>query len=106
MLTDAGTSAIAVAEPFTDEFLDGLPPLLRHRSARNLWKLVAALCIRPETDLLDAAEEVRSEMAWISGATVDEGDRHLVDVVMAPEEDVAWHSRPGSWSQPTLPVAC
>lgn len=93
MLTDAVMTAIAVAEPFTDEFLDGLLPLLHHRSARNLWKLAAVtLCTRPEIQLLDAAEELRSQMAWMSQAPLDEKDRYLLDVVAALEEDVAWHS--------------
>ncbi|WEH12280.1 hypothetical protein [Streptomyces sp. VNUA24] len=71
----------------------GLPPLLHHRTARNLWKLAAAaLCTRPEIKLLDAAEELRSQMAWASHAALDEKDRHLLDVVTALEEDVAWHS--------------
>lgn len=93
MVTDAVMTAIAVAEPFTDEFLDGLLPLLRHRAARNLWKLAAAtLCTRPEIQLLDAAEYVRSTTAWMSEEPHDEEDQHLLAVVTALEEDVAWHS--------------
>ncbi|MER5698787.1 hypothetical protein ABT255_17705 [Streptomyces mirabilis] len=93
MLTDAVMTAIAVAEPVTDAFLDGLLPLLRQRAARNLWKLAAAtLCTRPEILLLDAAENVRSQMAWTSGTPSREKDQHLLDVVTALEEDVAWHS--------------
>ncbi|MEV6654145.1 hypothetical protein [Streptomyces sp. NPDC051219] len=93
MLTDAVMTAIAVAEPVTDAFLDGLLPLLRQRAARNLWKLAAAtLCTRPEILLMDAAERVRSQMAWTSGTPSREKDQHLLDVVTALEEDVAWHS--------------
>lgn len=92
LLTDVVVTAIGVAEPFTDEFLDGLLPLLRHRAARNLWRLAAAaLCTRPEIELLDAAEEVRAETSWMSGTARDEGQR-LLAVAMALEEDVAWHS--------------
>lgn len=92
-LTDAMVTAIAVAEPFTDEFLDGLLPLLRHRAARNLWKLAAAaLCTGPETELLDAAARVREATAWTSETILDEDGQRLLAVVTALEEDVAWHS--------------
>jgi len=91
-LTDAVMTGIAVAEPFTDTYLDGLLPLLRHRAARNLWKLAtAALCTGPETELLDAAAQVRAATAWTSPTTLDE-HQHLLAVVTALEEDVAWHS--------------
>lgn len=92
-LTDAVVTAIAVAEPFTDEFLDGLLPLLHHRAARNLWKLAAAaLCTGPERELLDAAAQVRAQTAWTSTAVLDADAQHLLAVVTALEEDVAWHS--------------
>ncbi|MCX5443914.1 hypothetical protein [Streptomyces sp. NBC_00063] len=92
VLTDAVVTAIAVTEPFTDEFLEGLFPLLRHRAARNLWRLAAAaLCTGPETELLDAAAAVRTATAWTSD-TVRDDDRHLLAVATALEEDVAWHS--------------
>jgi hypothetical protein len=38
LFTDIVT-AIAVQEQFTDEFLDGLVPVLRHREAIGLWQL-------------------------------------------------------------------
>ncbi|MFF1680786.1 hypothetical protein ACFVYG_32705 [Streptomyces sp. NPDC058256] len=92
MVTDAVMTAIARSEPFEDEVLEGLLPLLHHRAARNLWRLAAAaLCTRPELLLLDAAERLRSKSAWTSGA-LDEADRHLLLVVEALEEDAAWHS--------------
>jgi hypothetical protein len=31
-------TAIAVQEPFTDAFLEGLLPLLRHRAAVGSWQ--------------------------------------------------------------------
>ncbi|MGW6890357.1 hypothetical protein [Streptomyces chartreusis] len=93
VLTDAVVTAIAVAEPFTDEFLDGLLPLLRHRAARNLWRLATAgLCTGPELELLDAAEEVRKATAWTSDTMPDEYGQRLLRVATALEEDVAWHS--------------
>jgi len=93
MVTDAVMTAIAVAELFEDEFLGGLLPLLHHRAARNLWKLAAAtLCTRPEMQLLEAAGELRSQAAWVSGAPFGEEDRRLLLVAEALEEDVAWHS--------------
>ena len=42
-------------EPFTDEFLDGLVPILRHGSALGLWQLaVAATSSRAENVVFDA----------------------------------------------------
>jgi hypothetical protein len=41
-LADSVTTAIAVRESFTDEVLEGLLPLLRHRAAVGLWRLAAA----------------------------------------------------------------
>lgn len=93
VLTDAVVTAIAVAEPFTDEFLDGLPPLLRHRAARNLWRLAtAALITGPELGLLDAADELRKATAWTSDTELDAYDQRLLRIATALEEDVAWHS--------------
>ncbi|MGW5782036.1 hypothetical protein [Streptomyces sp. NPDC003863] len=92
-LTDAVMTAIAAAEPFTDDFLDGLFPLLRHRAAHNLWRLASvALCTRPEFHLLHAAEDVRNRMEVTPGAPLDSEEQRLLDVVAALEEDVAWHS--------------
>ncbi|WP_030720226.1 hypothetical protein [Streptomyces griseus] len=93
VLTDAVVTAIAVAEPFTDDFLDGLLPLLHHRAARNLWKLAtAALCTGPELALLDEVEQVRDATAWTSHAVRGADAQHLLDVVTALEGEVAWHS--------------
>ncbi|MFG2489387.1 hypothetical protein ACGFSI_42460 [Streptomyces virginiae] len=92
-LTDAVMTAIAVAEPFTDDVLDGLLPLLRHRAAHNLWRLASvALCTRPEFRLLHAAEDVRDRMEVDPQARLDDEEQRLLDVVEALEEDVAWHS--------------
>ncbi|EFK97945.1 conserved hypothetical protein [Streptomyces sp. SPB78] len=92
-LTDAVMTAIASAQRFTDEFLDELLPLLHHRAARNLWKLAAAaLCTGPEREKLNAAAQVREATAWTSEAVLDTDAQHLLDVVTALEEDVAWHS--------------
>jgi hypothetical protein len=93
VLTDAVVTAIAVAEPFTDEFLDGLLPLLRHRAARNLWRLATVvLTTGPELELLDAAEEVRKATAWTSDTVPDEEGQRLLRAATGLEEDVAWHS--------------
>lgn len=60
-LTDVVMTAIAVAESFTDDFLDGLFPLLRHRAAVSLWRLAtAATSTGPETALLAEAERSRT----------------------------------------------
>lgn len=91
-LTDAVMTAIARAEPFTDDFLDGMLPLLRQRAARSVWKLAAAvLCTGPERQLLAQATRVREATAW-STATLDKDSQHLLDVATALEDDVAWHS--------------
>ena len=63
LLTGAVMTAIAVQEPFADEFLKGLLPLLRHRAAVGLWQLaVAATSTAPENAIHDAAEEARSQV--------------------------------------------
>ncbi|MFC8495616.1 hypothetical protein ACFUJU_33430 [Streptomyces sp. NPDC057235] len=91
-LTDAVMTAIARAEPFTDDVLDGLLPLLRHRAAHNLWRLASvALCTRPEFRLLHDAELLREEMQQTAQEPRGEQQR-LVDTAAALEEDVAWHS--------------
>ncbi|WP_405804494.1 hypothetical protein [Streptomyces sp. NBC_01187] len=85
LLTDAVMTAIATQEPFTDEFLEGLLPLLRHRAATGLWKLaVVALVTAPEKELLTALEDARSGLA--------NEERGLLRVAEALEEEVAWHS--------------
>ncbi|MEU0169023.1 hypothetical protein ABZ214_26830 [Streptomyces iakyrus] len=90
-LTDAVMTAIAVAEPFTDDFLDGLLPLLHHRAARNLWRLATAgLCTGPERALLEAAVAVRETTAGTPAG--DSDTKHLLAVATALEENVAWHS--------------
>jgi hypothetical protein len=86
-------TAIACAEPFTDEALDGLFPLLRHRAAHNLWRLASvALCTRPEFDLLHAAEKLRDGMEGGSVQGLDREQRRLLHTVVALENEVAWHS--------------
>ncbi|MEU0403748.1 hypothetical protein ABZ318_26660 [Streptomyces sp. NPDC006197] len=92
-LTDAVMTAIAYAEPFTDDVLGGLLPLLRHRAARNLWRLASvALCTRPEVHLLHAAEKLRDGMEGGPARGLDLEQQRLLDTVAALEEDVAWHS--------------
>ncbi|MCM2416692.1 hypothetical protein [Streptomyces sp. RKAG293] len=87
-LTDAVMTAIAVREPFTDAFLDGLFPLLRQRAALALWRLaMAATSTRPERDLLSAAEDERI-LESCGGAA----DAHTLLLARALEEDAAWHS--------------
>ncbi len=86
LLTDAMMTAIAVQEPFADEFLEGLLPLLRHAAAAGLWKLaVAATSTAPENAILDAAGDALS-------AEASSSRRRLLLVAEALNEDVAWHS--------------
>ncbi|MFF9098829.1 hypothetical protein ACF1AX_37655 [Streptomyces sp. NPDC014802] len=92
-LTDAVMTAIAIAEPFTDDFLDGLLPLLHQRAARNLWRLATAgLCTGPERALLEAAVAVRDMTGGTPETAQNADTRHLLAVVKALEENVAWHS--------------
>ncbi|MFE6522276.1 hypothetical protein [Streptomyces sp. NPDC057794] len=92
-LTDAVMTAIAVAEPFTDDFLDGLPPLLHHRAARNLWRLATAgLCTGPERALLEAAVAADVMTGGPPEAALDPDTQQLLALVTALEKDVAWHS--------------
>jgi hypothetical protein len=96
LLTDAVVTAIAVEEPFTDEFLQGMLPLLRHRSALGLWQLVvAATTTRPERAIHYAAEEERArtqESIALLSAEKSAARHHLLLVAEALEEDVSWHS--------------
>ena len=96
LLTDAVMTAIAVQQPFADEFLEGLLPLLRHRAAVGLWQLaVAATSTRPEDIICNAAEEARSQGGGPGTPPNAEGSvaRHrLLLVAEALEEEVAWHS--------------
>lgn len=69
MLTDAVTTAVAVAEPCTDDFLNGLLPVLRHRAALGLWRLTtAATSTKPEKELLIKAGRIRADLAWLTEA--------------------------------------
>ncbi|MFE2728933.1 hypothetical protein, partial [Kitasatospora sp. NPDC059327] len=95
MLTDAVMTAIAAAAPFTDDFLDGLLPVLRHRAALGLWRLTTAITsTKPENVLLVEAEAIRTRMAYEepSGDDLTPAEEHLLLVAKALEEEVAWHS--------------
>lgn len=60
LLTDAVVTAIAVQEPVTDEFLAGLPLVIRHRAAFGLWQLATStLMTIPEREVFDAAALAR-----------------------------------------------
>lgn len=72
-LTDAVTTAIARAMPYVDEGLEGLPPLLRHREALGLWRLVVAATL------------TRAEQRVL--LTASPGP----EAEVLREEDVAWH---------------
>ncbi|WP_306368438.1 hypothetical protein, partial [Nocardiopsis sp. CC223A] len=89
-------TAIAAEEPFVnDEFLEGMLPLLRHRSALGLWKLaVAVTSTQPELTVRSDAEEER-ERTPEDIALLDAEDSALrnrrLKVAKALEEE-AWHS--------------
>ncbi|WP_399437353.1 hypothetical protein [Streptomyces sp. WAC07149] len=92
MLTDAVITAIAVAEPFTDDFLDGFLPVLRHRAAFGLWRLVtASTSTGPEKDYLVRAEGVRAN-SWGSAAPLEDWQRDLLRVAEILEREEGWHS--------------
>lgn len=92
MLTDAVTTAIAVTEPFDDDFLTGLMSVLRHSAALGLWRLtMAKTSTGPERAWLVEAEAVRADH-WLSDAPLDPADQHLLRVADRLERDEAWHS--------------
>ena len=72
-LTDAVTTAIARAMPYVDDGLESLPPLLRHREALGLWRLVVGATL------------TRAEQRAL--LTASPGPAAAV----LREEDVAWH---------------
>jgi hypothetical protein len=82
-------TAIAVQEPFADEFLEGLFPILRHRAAAGLWELVVAVTsTAPENAIQDAAKEARE----VRGAGYSPARRRLLLIAEALDDEVAWHS--------------
>lgn len=86
LLTDAVMTSIAVQEPFADDFLNGLLPLLRQGAAIGLWQLaVAAANTDPENAIHDAARAAL-------GAEDSAARRRLLLVAEALDEEVAWHS--------------
>jgi len=86
LLTNAMMTAIAVQEPFSDEFLAGLLPLLRHGAALGLWHLAVAVTSTPaENAIRDAAMEARA------AEKTPARDRLLL-VEDALDGQVAWHS--------------
>ncbi|WP_431676027.1 hypothetical protein [Kitasatospora sp. KL5] len=95
-LTDAVTTAIWHAEPFTDEFLDGLLPVLRHGSALGLWRLITVTTgTKPEKELLREAETIRARRKHQTQALPDDeavDERYLLLAAEALERDVGWHS--------------
>jgi hypothetical protein len=96
LLTDAVMTAIAVEEPFTDEFLEGLLPLPRQAASAGLWQLaVAATSTKAENAIHDAAEEARSQVGG-PPASLSRNEsaarRRLLLVAEALDEDIAWHS--------------
>lgn len=115
LLTDAVVTAIAVQEPVIDEFLDGLPLLVRHQAALGLWQLAAsALMTIPEREVFDGAALARRMIE--SGETeLSEDDtaaakrlwkmatelrpveptaalRRVLAVAEALDEETPWHS--------------
>lgn len=74
LLTDAFTTALASDTPYTDEGLEGLPPLLTHRQALGLWRLTVAATLTP-------AEQ---------RAVFSKEKPRVIDALR--DEDVAWHS--------------
>lgn len=86
LLTDAMMTAIAVHERLSDEFLDGLLPLLRRDAALGLWHLAAAATSTfPENVIRDAADVARD-------AEMPADHRQVLRAAEALEEVVAWHS--------------
>lgn len=91
LLTDAMMTAIASEEPFDDEFLAGLLPMLRHGSALGLWLLaVAATGTDPERAVREAAKHARTATPTEFDPEEHARRRKLLLVDEALDE-VAWH---------------
>ncbi|WP_158997442.1 hypothetical protein [Streptomyces aureus] len=92
LLTDAVTTAIAQAEPFTDTFLTDLLPLLRHGAAFGLWRLVvAASSTAPEKAALEKARAVRAGYRR-TDTLLTPDQHHLLRVAEVLDEEEAWHA--------------
>jgi hypothetical protein len=95
LLTDAVVTAIARVQDFTDEFLTGMKPVLRHRSALGLWHwAVAATSTGPEEKIRTAA--ARARPTRVRQATTADPDkataqRRVLLVDEALDASVAWH---------------
>ncbi|MFJ8620080.1 transposase [Streptomyces clavifer] len=101
-LTDAVMTAIAVHEPFTDTYLDGLRPVLRHRAARGLWGLaVAATSTAPELAVHEAVSraEFPDKDGSATGASAGGpgASSRLLRVAAALEGETGWHSAVRFW---------
>lgn len=67
--------------------------MLRHRAALGLWHMTTAVTsTKPEKALLVEAEAIRTDMEELDAPPPDDGQRHLLMVAEALEEEVAWHS--------------
>lgn len=86
-LTDAIMTAIAAAEPMTDEVLVGLRPCLRHQSAIGLWRLAVAATM--------TSEEQRILVKWhaqrVDADVADEPLDRVVEILR--EERSGWHDQ-------------
>ncbi|MFG2275842.1 hypothetical protein ACGFNY_39530 [Streptomyces chartreusis] len=91
MLTDTATTAIARDEPFDDDFLSGLLPLLRHGAALGLWRLAAATSTRPEKACLLEARVVRAVHRW-TDAPHDVDEQCILRVAEVLEQEESWHA--------------
>jgi hypothetical protein len=90
LLTDAVMTAIAVREPFTDEFLEDLLPLLRHRAVLGFWGLVVAVSsTAAELAVCDKAEAIRAELGPGRASSPPEDRLLLVEEALAEE---SWHA--------------
>ncbi|WP_326613751.1 hypothetical protein OHA57_00100 [Streptomyces anulatus] len=101
-LTDAVMTAIAVHESFTDTYLDGLWPVLRHRAARGLWGLaVVATSTAPELAVHEAVSraEFPDEDGSATGASAGGpgASSRLLRVAAALEGETSWHSAVRFW---------
>ncbi|MEV6965596.1 hypothetical protein AB0M47_10800 [Hamadaea sp. NPDC051192] len=85
-------TAIASEEPFSDEYLRGLPSMLRQRSAMGLWHLAAAATsTEPEEVVLRLAEDVRNAL-WAAERRPSDAEQRVLRIAEALENDIAWHS--------------
>lgn len=91
-LADAVMVALATRQSFTDDLLQGLPPLITQGAAVALWRLAAAATTTgAERVVYDAAAHAETELAISSGADVESLQEVIAVAAELRSGVVAWH---------------